>query len=88
MATRTRSTMDYLGACRRMVRAAGRRAAEAEEPELAGLLELQVEVHAAIDQAVLGQRARGRSWAWIGHAAGTTRSAAFQRWGKLEHPAA
>jgi hypothetical protein len=75
-------TMDYLGAARRFIRAAGRRVGECDEPELAALLELRAELELAIADAVEGQRRYGKSWAGIARGTGTTREAAFQRWGK------
>jgi len=73
-------TIDYLAAVRRMMRAAGRRVAEADEQELAELLAIRDEVDAAIERAVAGWRAQGRSWAQIGAAAGMSKQAAFKRW--------
>lgn len=75
-------TMDYLGAARRFVRAAGRRVGECDEAELAALLALQGDLDAAIAEAVAGQRTYGKSWAAIARGTGTTREAAWQRWGK------
>ena len=74
-------TASYLAAAKRFIRAAGKRVADADEVELAQLLELQSTVEEAIQTAVDGQRARGKSWAYIALATGKTRSAAFQRWG-------
>ena len=74
-------TMDYLGAARRFIRAAGRRVAECDEIELAELIALRATVEAAIDEAVAGQKTR-KSWAGIALATGTTREAAYQRWGR------
>lgn len=73
--------MDYLGAARRFIRAAGRRVAECDEIELAELIALRATVEAAIDEAVAGQKTR-KSWAGIALATGTTREAAYQRWGR------
>jgi hypothetical protein len=75
-------TMDYLGAARRFIRAAGRRVGDCDEPELAALLALRADLDAAIADAVAGQRAHGKSWASIALGTGTTREAAFQRWGR------
>lgn len=75
-------TMEYLGAARRFIRAAGRRVADADEIELAELLNLRHELDQAITEAIRGQRALGRSWAYIARATGTTREAAFQRWNR------
>jgi hypothetical protein len=73
--------MDYLGAARRFIRAAGRRVAECDEPELAAMLELQAVLDAAIADAVMGQKTR-KSWAQIALGTGTTRESAYQRWGR------
>ena len=74
--------MDYLGAARRFIRAAGRRVGECDEAELAELLSLQADLNDAIKTAINGQRAYGKSWADIARGTGTTREAAFQRWAK------
>lgn len=74
-------TMDYLGAARRFIRAAGRCVADCDEIELAELIALRATVEAAIDEAVAGQKLR-KSWAGIALATGTTREAAYQRWGR------
>lgn len=79
---RDRETLDYLSAARRFIRVAGRRVGECDEHELAALIALQADLDAAIQDAVDGQKAHGKSWAMIGVGAGTTREAAFQRWGR------
>ena len=73
--------MEYLGAARRFIRAAGRRVRECDEHELAALLALRADLEAAIADAVDGQKER-KSWASIALATGTTREAAYQRWGR------
>ena len=75
-------TMDYLGAARRFIRAAGRRVGECDEVELAELLALRAVVDEAEAVAGAGQRTYGKSWAAIARGTGTTREAAWQRWGK------
>ncbi len=75
-------TMEYLGAARRFIRAAGRRVGECDEHEQRELLSLQTDLDAAFADAVAGQRAYGKSWTAIGIGAGTSREAAYQRWGK------
>lgn len=75
-------TMEYLAAAKRFIRAAGRRVAEADEIELAELLKLQAVLDEAVQTAVDGIRDRGQSWQYIATATGTTRQAAFQRWGR------
>lgn len=76
-------TSDYIGAVRRMIRAAGRRTGDADEVELRQLLGLREDLDAAVQEAVDGQRRIGRSWAYIASATGTSRQAAFQRWGRV-----
>ena len=79
---RETETMDYVKAAERFIRSAGRRVGESDEHELRELLHLQEAFDAAVAEAVAGQRTYGKSWAAIGLAAGTSREAAFQRWGK------
>jgi hypothetical protein len=74
-------TAEWLGMLRRMIAAAGRRVADADEVELGTLLGLRADLEKAIAEAVSGQRRRGVSWAFIASASGTTRQAAQQRWG-------
>lgn len=72
-------TTEYLKMLRRMIRAAGKRVGDADEPELAALLGLQDELEQAITTAVAGQLSIGRSWASIAAGTGTTRQAAHAR---------
>jgi hypothetical protein len=78
-------TMEYLQTVvRRTIVAAGKRVADADEPELQELLALRATLDEAIAVAIDGQR-KGpakRSWAQIAAATGTTRQGAFQRWGR------
>jgi len=75
-------TLDYLGAAKRFILAAGRRVGEADEHELRALLLLQVTLDEAIQTAVDGQRDNfGKSWADIARGTGKSREAAYQRWG-------
>lgn len=83
-AKRQVETPDFAKMLGRMIKAHGRRVADADPEDLADLLALQAVLDAAIAAAVTGQRDQlGRSWADIATAAGTTRQAAFQRWGKV-----
>ncbi len=66
----------------RMIRAAGRRVADADEFELSHLVHLRGELDQAIETAIHGQRSIGRSWEHIGLALGISRQGAFQRYGK------
>jgi len=75
-------TKDFLKMLSRMIRAAGRRVADADEFELAHLVHLRNEFDQAIETAIHGQRSSGRSWEHIGLALGISRQGAFQRYGK------
>ncbi len=73
---------DYAAMMRRMIRAYGRRVADADVEDLADMLAVRAELDAAIAFAVRTSRERwGRSWADIGRAAGVTRQTAHERWG-------
>jgi hypothetical protein len=78
----TVETLPFLDAVKRMIRAAGRRVAEADEFELAELVAIRDELDEAIIAAIAGQRSYGRSWADIGDALGITRQAAQQRYSR------
>lgn len=75
-------TMAFLSAARRFIMAAGKRVGEGDEFELHELLALREVLEEATAIAVAGQRSYGKSWAAIAFATGTSREAAFQRWGK------
>jgi hypothetical protein len=75
-------TMEYLTAARRFIRKAGQRVADSDEWELAELVSLRADLDAAVLAGIDGQRARGRSWAFIGDALGITRQSAQERYGK------
>ena len=79
---RERDTLEYLGAARRFIRAAGERVAESDEFELAELASLRDDLEAAIRTAIRGQRRYGRSWAHIGAALGIKRQSAQERYGE------
>lgn len=75
-------TSDFLdGPLPRLIRAAGRRVADADEIELGKLIRLRDLVDEAIQAAIDGQRARDVSWTRIGKAIGITAQGAQQRWG-------
>lgn len=81
--TRQRETPDFGKMVARMLRSYGRRVANADEVDLAQMLEMRAELDRAIVAAVHGQRTiYKRSWAYIAEGAGITRQAAQQRWGK------
>ena len=74
-------TPEYRAMMVRMLRAYGRRVADADDVDLGDMVGLRDELEAAIADAVRGQRERhGRSWADIGRALGITRQAAQQRY--------
>lgn len=79
MARRERETLEFLAFARRAIRRAGERVADADEFELAELVELRTALDDAIRVAVYGQRSYGRSWAHIGAALGITRQSAQER---------
>lgn len=81
---RTKETPEYLQAASRFIRRAGERCADADEPELQQLVELEDAVKRAVETAIAGHLARGRSFTWIGNALGTSRQAAQKRWGHLQ----
>ena len=73
---------DVTAAAARMIRAVGRRVADGDPEDLAELLALSDVLHESTRVAVDGLRAQGRSWAEIAAPLGTTRQAAFKRWGE------
>lgn len=78
-------TPEFMAMLRRLLRAAGRRVAAADEHELVELVELVAlrdTLEAVITEAIEGQRAAGRSWADIGRALGITRQSAHERYGR------
>jgi len=72
------------GPAKRFILAAGKRAGDGDEIELAKLIGLQSVLDSAIQDAVDAQRARGVSWAGIARATGVSRQAAQQHYGKQE----
>jgi len=81
-----RSTEDYLGAVRRMLKAAARRVARGDEFELGELLSLQSDLDWAIGQAVAGQRELGaKTWAMIADGASITKQTAHGRWADVAY---
>ena len=75
-------TLPFIAMVRRMIAAAGRRVADADEPELAALLAVEHEVAAAVAVAIDGMRARAMYAHEQPRATGTTRQAAQMRWGR------
>lgn len=80
---RERETPEYAAMLRRMLRAYARRVGDADDVDLAEMVELRDELEAAIRAAVWGQRRNhGASWADIGRGLGVTRQAAQMRYGE------
>lgn len=77
-------TPEYADMLRRMIRAYGRRVADADDYDLAEMADVMVEMNLAIQAAVDGQRAAGASWADIGRAFGITRQSAQERFGRAD----
>lgn len=88
-ARREREIPEFADMVSRMIRAHGRRVADADPEDLGSLLELREELEQAIARAVWGQRSAGFSWSQIARGLGTTRQAAQQRYGirPSSHPA-
>lgn len=80
MGRREVETGSYIAFARRIIRGAGARVAKADDWELGELLSLRDEVEDAISRAVVGLKAQGHSWQYIGDALGITRQAAQQRY--------
>lgn len=81
-------TPEYAAMVERMIRAYGRRVGEADEVDLARMLEVREAMNAAVVAAVVGQRARGLSWAEIARGLGTTRQSAQMTYGRAAQAAA
>lgn len=75
-------TTEWLKMLSRMIMAAGKRVADADEPELIQLVALQEQLNQAVKYAIKGQRSQGRSWSHIGDVLGISRQGAFQRYGE------
>jgi hypothetical protein len=72
-------TIPFLLAVGRMIRAAGRRVAQADEIELGQLYALRTVLDEAIREAEDGQLASGRSLSYIASATGVSRQAVHAR---------
>lgn len=82
-AKKERELPEFSAMVRRLIRAHGRRVAQADPEDLAELVALRAEVDAAIAEAIAGQRGNGFSWADVGRGLGTSRQAAQMTWGKV-----
>lgn len=75
-------TPEYAAMMRRMVRAYGRRVADADPEDLYELTKLRDDLEAAIGHAARTQ-ARRTSWAMVAQGLRVTREAAWQRYGRV-----
>ena len=80
---RVRGTDEYISFMARVTRAAGQRVGDADPAQLAELILIRKELDGAIGVAVRGLRLSGATWQEIADATGTTRQAAWEKWGKL-----
>ncbi|MFF5082494.1 hypothetical protein ACFY36_36075 [Actinoplanes sp. NPDC000266] len=72
---------EYAAFVRRIIRAFARRVATGDVEALRDMVGLSGLLDEAINDAVIGLRAHGYSWAEIGDRLGISRQAAQQRWG-------
>lgn len=77
-------TPEYAAMMRRMMRAHGRRVANADPEDLAELVALREALEDSIAEAVAGMRSR-LSWAEVARGLGTTRQAAQMRYGRSDN---
>jgi hypothetical protein len=78
---RPKGNAEVMAGLRRLIRAAGERAA-IDEDGLLELASLQVELDAAIRRAIQATHAEGYSWGEVGRLFDMTRQGARQRWGR------
>lgn len=79
---RPRETPEYAAMLRRMIAAYARRVAEADDVDLAEMVELRDALEDAIEAAVQGQREHhGASWADVARGLGVSRQYAQRRYG-------
>lgn len=76
-----RETPEYAAMLRRMIRAYGRRVADADPEDFAVMVALRRDLDDAMQTAVRGLQER-HSWTDIAAPLGITRQAALKRWGK------
>jgi hypothetical protein len=72
-------TTEYAGMVRRIIRAHGRRVADADPEDLRELHDLHLAVDDAVRAAVVGVRRR-HSWAQIAGALGVTKQTAWEKY--------
>lgn len=87
-ARREYETDEYLAMLERMIRRAGERVAEADEPELARLNRMIGLVRDAVEVGARGQYARQGTWTWVGRALGISRQTAHERFAPREKASA
>lgn len=87
-ARREYETDEYLAMLERMIRRAGERVAEADEPELARLNRMTGLLREAVKVGARGQAARQGSMTWVARALGITRQAAHERFAVREKASA
>ena len=75
-------TGEYMDFARRVIKAAGERAALADPDDVAALVRLAAEIDVQVLKAVRGMRAAGYTWDQVGWATGTTRQGAHQKWAR------
>lgn len=78
---RVYETPEYAAMLRRMVRAYGKRVADADEVDLAEMRAMRDELDAAIGVAARAQAERN-SWAYVGLGLGMSRQAAWRAYGR------
>lgn len=77
-------TDEFLAMVERMIRRAGERVAEADEPELARLNRMTGILREAVEVGARGQYARQGTWTWVARALGITRQTAHERFAARE----
>lgn len=78
-------TPEYAAMMRRMLKAWGRRVADADPEDLAELIAARELLDTITGEAVARMRTdHSLSWSDIARAAGTSRQAAYERWAKYE----
>lgn len=81
---RERETPEFVQMVSRMIRALARRVADADDVDLAEMVAMRAVLEEAIADAVQGQKDAGRSWAEIARGLGTSREAAYMRYGRRQ----
>ncbi|MBG9891004.1 hypothetical protein ABE10_31625 [Bacillus toyonensis] len=80
MGRREVDTAAYVAFARRIIRAAGERAANGDDWDLAEMASLRDDLEEAIAHGVAGLRAQGHSWQYVGDALGIRRQSAQERY--------